>query len=112
MEHTLAKTIIVTKVTELISDKYRISINEARDKLYRSNIIDLIDDDETGLYGESPLYVFSLFEEEERKARTLKTDIPNKNTMSAIEEAEEIEQGKKKVKTFTNVEGLMKDLEK
>ena len=64
MEHQLSKTLLITKVIELIASKYRISVSEARDKLYNSRIIDLIDDDETGLYGESPLYVLSLFEQE------------------------------------------------
>lgn len=67
MEHQLAKTLLITKVIELIANKYSISISEARDILYDSNVIELIDDDETGLYGESPLYVFSLFEQEKRK---------------------------------------------
>ena len=35
-----------------------------------------------------------------------------KPTMAAIKEADDIEKGKKKVKTFTNVDELMKDLEK
>ena len=64
MEHQLSKTLLITNVIELIASKYRISVSEARDKLYNSRIIDLIDDDETGLYGESPLYVLSLFEQE------------------------------------------------
>ena len=64
MEHLLAKTLLITKVTELIAKKYSISLAEARDELYSSEIIGFIDDDETGLYGESPLYVFSLFEKE------------------------------------------------
>ena len=64
MEHVLAKTLLITKVTELIADKYKISLAEARDELYSSEIIGFIDDDETGLYGGSPLYVFSLFEKE------------------------------------------------
>ena len=42
----------------------------------------------------------------------LKADIPNETTMAAIEEADEIEKGKKKVKTFTNVKDLMDDLDK
>lgn len=42
----------------------------------------------------------------------LKADIPNETTMAAIKEADDIEKGKKKVKTFTNVDVLMKDLEK
>ena len=64
MEHLLAKTLLITKVTELIAKKYSISVADARDELYSSDIIGFIDDDETGLYGESPLYVFSLFEKE------------------------------------------------
>ena len=64
MEHLLAKTLLITKVSELIAKKYSISLAEARDELYSSKIIGFIDDDETGLYGESPLYVFSLFEKE------------------------------------------------
>lgn len=63
MEHALAKTILISKVVELIASKYRLPIDEARNELYNSQIIDLIDDDEAGLYGESPLYVFSLFEQ-------------------------------------------------
>lgn len=68
MSHQLAKTILIVKVTELIAEKYRISLSEARDKLYSSDLINLIEDDETGLYGESPLYAFSLYEEEMKNA--------------------------------------------
>ena len=64
MEHLLAKTLLITCVTELIAKKYSISLSDARDELYSSDIIGFVDDDETGLYGESPLYVFSLFEKE------------------------------------------------
>ena len=64
MNHTLSRTILISDVIELISDKYKISLQEARDRLYKSRLITLIEDDETGLYGESPLYVFSLFEKE------------------------------------------------
>ena len=67
MNHVLSKTIIISKVTELIAEKYRMSLKDARDLLYGSNIIKLIEDDETGLYGESPLYVFSLFEQDSQK---------------------------------------------
>ena len=67
MNHVLAKTIIITKVIELIAEKYHLSLKEARDLLYRSDVIKLIEDDETGLYGESPLYSFSIFEQNYRK---------------------------------------------
>ncbi len=42
----------------------------------------------------------------------LKADIPNETTLSALKEAEEIEKGKKKVKSFTDVKDLMEDLNK
>ena len=69
MEHILAKTILITKVIELIAKKNHTSLSNARDLLYKSRVIDLIDDDETGLYGESPLYVFSLYEQLNRKQK-------------------------------------------
>lgn len=68
MNHVLAKTIIIAKVTELIAEKYHLSLKDARDFLYRSDVINLIEDDETGLYGESPLYSFSIFEQNYRKS--------------------------------------------
>lgn len=68
MAHTLSKSLLIIKVIELIAEKYSISIEEARNKLYSSELINLIDDDETGLYGESPLYVFSLYEQEIKNA--------------------------------------------
>ena len=68
MAHTLSKSLLIIKVIELIAEKYSISIEEARNKLYISELINLVDDDETGLYGESPLYVFSLYEQEIKNA--------------------------------------------
>ena len=67
MSHMMVKSILISKVIELIANEYKITIDEARDELYKSNIINLIDDDETGLYGESPLYAFSLFQQEKKK---------------------------------------------
>ena len=63
MEHVLSKTILISQTIELIAKKYKIFIEEARDRFYNSEIIDILDDDETGLYGESALYLFSLYEE-------------------------------------------------
>lgn len=61
-EHVLAKAILISKVIELIAQKEKNSLDEARDRLYQSGIVDLIEDDETGLYGQSPLYILSLYE--------------------------------------------------
>ena len=62
MSHLISKTIIINEVVKLIAEEYKISVQEAKMELYNSEIISLLDDDETGLYGESPLYVFSLYE--------------------------------------------------
>lgn len=64
MAHTLVKAVITTHVIELIASKYKLSIEKATDLFYLSDTAKLLADDETGLYGESFLYVFSLFEQE------------------------------------------------
>lgn len=61
-EHVLSKALVISGVTQQIAVKNKISIDDARDKVYTSSIIDLIDDDETGLYGASPLYILSVYE--------------------------------------------------
>ena len=62
MDHILAKTILIYQTIELIAKEHKITIDEARDRFYESDIIKMLDDDETGLYGESALYLFSLYE--------------------------------------------------
>ena len=64
MRHALSKTIIFASVVEMIAEKDHISLHEARDRFYNSDLIKLFNDDSLGLYGESPLYIFSLFQEE------------------------------------------------
>ena len=49
MEHVLSKTILISQTIELIAKKYKLSITEARNRFYESDVIDLLDDDETGL---------------------------------------------------------------
>lgn len=63
MEHVLSKTILITQTIELIAKKYKLTIDEARKRFYESRVIKLLDDDETGLYGESALYLLSLYDE-------------------------------------------------
>ena len=62
MEHVLSKTILISQTIELIAKKYKLSIEDARNRFYQSNVIEMLDDDETGLYGESALYLLSLYE--------------------------------------------------
>ena len=63
MNHVLSKTILISQVIELIAKQYKLSIDEARNRFYESDVIEMLDDDETGLYGESALYLFSLYED-------------------------------------------------
>lgn len=67
MEHVLSKTILISQVIELIAKKYKLSVEEARNRFYESDVIEMLDDDETGLYGESALYLLSLYEKYELK---------------------------------------------
>ena len=60
--HILSKTILISQTIELIAKKYKLSIEESRNRFYQSDVIEMLDDDETGLYGESALYLLSLYE--------------------------------------------------
>ena len=63
MGHVLSKTILISQTIELIARKYKLTLEEARDRFYDSEVIEMLDDDETALYGESALYLLSLYEE-------------------------------------------------
>ena len=67
MEHVLSKTILISQTIELIAKKYKLSVEEARNRFYESDVVDMLDDDETGLYGQSALYLLSLYEKYELK---------------------------------------------
>ena len=69
MSHTLSKSILISQVTELIAKQYKIKIDDARDLFYQSKVLEMLNDDETGLYGESALYLFSLFQIENNNSR-------------------------------------------
>ena len=64
MEHLLAKTILIRQTIELIAKEYSLSIDEARNRFYQSEVVELLDDDETGLYGESAYFLLSLYKKE------------------------------------------------
>lgn len=67
MEHVLSKTILISQTVELIAAKYKLSIEEARNRFYNSGVVEMLDDDETGLYGQSALYLLSLYEQKTAK---------------------------------------------
>jgi hypothetical protein len=61
MAHSLIKATIIPDIIRLIAEKYDVSEPEALDMFYTSATAASLDDDETGLYGQSPLFIFSLF---------------------------------------------------
>ncbi len=64
MNHATTRATIVPEIVRLISEKHNISETEALDKFYTSATGASFADDETGLYGQSALYIFGLFCEE------------------------------------------------
>lgn len=55
---------MTTDLAELLSDKLRLNISDSLDILYNSDTYAKLNNPETGLYYQSPLYVFSYLESE------------------------------------------------
>lgn len=64
MPRALFNATIIPEIVERIEKEYGINEREALDVFYRSIIAEALNDPETGLYGQSALYIFSLFKEE------------------------------------------------
>jgi hypothetical protein len=64
MAHGLVKATIIPEIIRLIQEKYGASEDKALDMFYTSATAASLADDETGLYGQSALYIFSLFNKE------------------------------------------------
>ncbi len=64
MEHYLIRATIIPGIIELIRKQYHMTEQEALGAFYRSATGKSLADDETGLYGQSELYIFGLFREE------------------------------------------------
>ncbi|GHT65437.1 hypothetical protein FACS1894110_07310 [Spirochaetia bacterium] len=61
MAHGLVKAAIIPEIVKLIAEKYIVPEKKALDMFYTSATAASLADDETGLYGQSALYIFSLF---------------------------------------------------
>ena len=68
MDHATTRATIIPEIVKLISEKYHISELEALDKFYTSATGASLAEDETGLYGQSVLFIFGLFCEEMEEA--------------------------------------------
>ena len=67
MKHASVKAIILPEIIKLIAEKYNVSLDEAMDRFYLSKTGEAFSDEETDLFSQSPLYIFGLFESENRK---------------------------------------------
>ena len=65
MSHATVKAILVSEVVKMIAEHDHINEEEALDRFYASATAENLADDETGLYGQSALYIYGLFLEEE-----------------------------------------------
>lgn len=63
-ENKLVCTVLVPQIISIISKYYGISPNDAMQLFYESNTETSLADETTGLFGQSPLYVASLFIQE------------------------------------------------
>lgn len=62
--HATIRATLLPEIIRLITEKYHWSETEAMDRFYRSSTGANFSDDDTGLYGQSALYIFGLFVEE------------------------------------------------
>lgn len=69
MSHATVRATILPEIIRLICEKYSASEREALDMFYTSATGQNFADDETGLFGQSPLFIFGLFEEEMREKK-------------------------------------------
>lgn len=64
MEHYLIRATIIPDIVILIKEEYHITEKEALKAFYTSATGESLADDKTGLYGQSVLYIFSLYKQE------------------------------------------------
>ncbi len=67
MSPSTTRATILPTIIRMISEDRNITEKEAMDLFYSSATGSSFADNETGLYGQSPLYVFSLFQQEMRE---------------------------------------------
>jgi len=76
MDNSLLKSLIISDVTEFVANKYKIPVSKARNQFYQSQTLQVLEDESSGLYGYSSLFVFSLYVkeiEQNRKNKNART---------------------------------------
>lgn len=66
MSRALYNATVIPEIIKLISKEKNITEKEAFDLFYRSKTLKLLNDEETGLYGQGALFIFSLFMQENK----------------------------------------------
>ncbi len=64
MSHHLYNSTVIPEIIELISKHYGIDEKIAMDNFYKSKTLKALNDTDTGLYGQSALYIFSVYQNE------------------------------------------------
>ena len=64
MNHSTVRAVILPNVIQLIMNAFSLKEADALDAFYRSATGAAFSDDKTGLYGQSPNYIFGLFAQE------------------------------------------------
>ncbi|MCD8007019.1 MAG: hypothetical protein LUF29_08685 [Oscillospiraceae bacterium] len=67
MAHALIRATLIPEIVRMISEKFNVSEEEAMDEFYTSRTAESLSDSETGLYGQSALFIFGLFCEEKNE---------------------------------------------
>ena len=66
MAHATIRATLIPEIVKLICEKYQCSEKKAMDMFYTSATGVNFADDETGLFGQSALYIYGLFDDEMR----------------------------------------------
>ena len=61
IEHSLVRATVTPQIVEILSRYYGLGTDEALRRFYESRTAANYADDETGLYGQSALYIAGLF---------------------------------------------------
>ena len=82
MEHSTTRATILPEVVKLIMDKFKMNEEKALDAFYSSATGASFADDDTGLYGQSPYFIFGLYEKEMDEKKMVCQDKCRDNPMN------------------------------
>ena len=66
---------VIQDIIDMISTDWSIEYYEAKNKFYNSEVFEKLIDEETGLYLESPNYVYDLFKDEMNFGHIIQAEI-------------------------------------